>query len=238
MAVQAGPGARRWRFLVDTGSTHSLLSIEAARRAGLIVRPGRHLRTPAGLVTAGETTLDGVSIGDRRVAALAVLVVDLAGLGTAEPIDGILGMDALSSGRLALDLVAGTLAFGDVDARAGRPGGRVVPARVVEGRLLVEARVDGRPRTLVLDSGAAQLVLFDAGESGTPVGLTTAGGTGAARAGRAEVALDGVRLGAVPTLRMASPSGRAGSDGLLPAALFASISFDRGAGELRVVPRR
>ncbi len=81
-------------------------------------------------------------------------------------------------------------------------------------------------------------MLFDDDDAGAPVGLTTAGGTGAARAGRAELALGDVRLGAVPTLRMASPTGRAGSDGLLPVALFASIALDRTAGELRVVPRR
>lgn len=238
VAVQAGPKARPWRFLVDTGSTHTLISPAAARRAGLVVRPGRHLRTPLGVVSAGETTIAGLSIGGRRVEALVALVVELGGHGAAEPIDGILGMDALTGDRLTLDLVAGTLAVGDADVRAGRPAGHVVPARVVAGRMLVDARVGGQRRTLVLDSGASHLVLFDDDDAGAPVGLTTAGGTGAARAGRAELALGDVRLGAVPTLRMASPTGRAGSDGLLPVALFASIALDRTAGELRVVPRR
>ncbi len=240
VTVRVGDSTQSWRFLLDTGSTHTLLSTDTARRAGLEVRPGRQVATPGGLRPAGESTLVGLDLGGRRLPPLRVLVVDLAAIGgTDRRVDGILGMDAIGEPRLHLDLVGGRLVFPDADEPARQRRGQPVAARIVNGRVLVDAHVGGRPRTLVLDSGVVGLVLYDDDdEAGTPVRLGTAGGGTSARAGRAELAIGALRLGAVPALRLAAPRGRSGSDGLLPAALFASIDIDRGAGEVRLVPRR
>lgn len=234
--VRSDAAARPWRFLVDTGSTHTVLGEAAARRAGLDVVPGRRLLTPAGIVEVGETTLPALRIGDRVRTGFPVLVADLAALGRDPEIDGILGMDALAGDHVLIDLAGGRLSFVAADDRAVR--GVRVPAREFGGRILIEAHVDGRARTLVLDTGAEAVVVFDRETRGVPVVLGTAGGAAPARAGRADVRLAGLPLGAVPTVRVATAAGRAGSDGLLPASLFTSIYLDRAAGEVRLVPRR
>ncbi len=238
VTVRVAGSARPWRFLLDTGSTHTLLSTDTARRAGLDVRPGRQVATPGGLSPAGESTLVGLDLGGRLLPPLRVLVVDLVAIGGSARVDGILGMDAIGESRLHLDLVGGRLSFPEASEPSRQRGGQPVPARIVDGRVLVDAHVGGRRRTLVLDSGAAGLVLYDDRDAGTSVRLGTAGGSTGARAGRAELAIGALRLGAVPALRLAAPPGRSGSDGLLPAALFVSIDIDRAAAEVRLVPRR
>jgi len=229
--------ARPWRFLIDTGSTRTLLSAAAARDAGITVDGGASVVTPSGRVAAGEVTLDDLRIGDRVLTGFPVLVLDLAALGRAGAVDGILGMDALAHDRVLLDLAGGQLSFVEAgDAASAR--GTAATMRQESGRVLLDARIDGMTRTLVLDSGAAHVVVYDARPVGAPVRLTTAGGGTVGRAGRANLSLGAVHLGAVPAVRMTAPAHRAGSDGLLPASLFASIYIDRAAGKVRLVPRR
>jgi len=229
--------ARPWRFLIDTGSTRTLLASAAARSAGLAVRDGAGVITPAGRVAAGEATLDDLRLGDRILTRFPVLVVDLAALGHAGAIDGILGMDALAHDRVLLDLAGGRLSFVEA-ANAPSAHGAAAAMRQERGRVLLEARIDGVPRTLVLDSGAAHVVVYDARPVGAPVPLTTAGGVTPGRAGRANLSLGPVHLGTIPALRMTAPGHRGASDGLHPASLFTSIYIDRAAGEVRLVPRR
>lgn len=236
VTVTAVPNTTPWRFLVDTGTTHTLLSQGAARRAGLTVTAGRPLLTPAGPVATGEATLPTFHLGDRRRTAFRVLVVDLAAVGHHEPVDGVLGMDALTDDRVWLDLAGGQLAFPSAE-EGTRIAGTGVVARRFGGRFVVEAQLDGTERTLVLDSGAVQLVMFDADGGGAPVRLATAAGLITGWSGRGDLALGGLRLGTVPILRLPAPAGRLGSDGLLPTALFGSVYIDRIRGEVRLVPR-
>jgi len=238
-ATPVVPGiTARWRFLVDTGSTHTVIAEAAAARAGLTVAPGRWLLTPAGRIEVGEARLPELRLGDRVRAGLPVLVTDLAALGRDPRIDGILGMDVLDADRLVLDLVAGTLLLTDADdTRVARRGSRL-PARTVNGRLVVDARVDGRVRALVLDSGAAITVLYDDPRAGAEVRLGTAGGARLGRATRAELSAGALHLGAVPAVRVQPPATRAAGEGLLPAAVFARIDIDRVTGRVHAVPRR
>lgn len=236
VVVTADPGLTPWRFLVDTGTTHTLLSPSAARRAGLTVTTGPPMLTPAGSVDTGEATVPALHLGDRRLTGFRVLVVDLDAVGHHAPVDGVLGMDALAHDRVWLDLTGGQLTFPDIE-EGQRIAGTGVAARRFAGRFVVDAQLDGAPRTLLLDSGAAQLVMFDADGAGAPVRLATAGGVVDGWSGRADLTLGDLRLGAVPTLRLPASAGRSGSDGLLPAALFGSVYIDRVRGEVRLVPR-
>ncbi len=235
--VHADPAGRPWHFLIDTGSSHTVLADAAARRAGLVVMPGRRLLTPAGMVEVGEAILPALHLGERVRRAFPVVVADLAALGRDPEIDGILGMDALGGDRVLIDLAAGLLTFVAADDARGVRGVRV-PVRETGGRFVIEARVDGRPRQLVLDTGAEAVVVFDPEVRGEAVTLGTAGGGVAARAGRAQLSLAGLPLGAVPTVRLVSASQPRTGDGLLPATLFTSIFIDPPAGEVRLVPRR
>lgn len=237
VAVESPGAGTTWHLLVDTGSTHTVLSIEAARRAGLDVRPGPSLATPAGVVEVGAALLPDFHIGERSLGPFQVLVADLSALDRSPRLDGILGMDVLGAGPVRIDLVVGALAFLD-DARVPRGSGAEVPAREQAGRLVIDARIDGRRRAMVLDTGAQMAVMFDAAATGAPATLATVGGRRGAVIVRAEMALGGVVLGAVPTARVAPPPARHGSDGLLPASAFASVYIDRARGLVHVVPRR
>jgi predicted aspartyl protease len=236
--TDAADDSTRWHFLVDTGSTHTVLAEAAARRAGLLVTPGRLLLTPAGLIEVGETRLPALAVGDRVRRDVLVLVADLTALGRDPRIDGILGMDVLDADRIVLDLVVGSLSLVD-GAAARRPGGGIaLPAREVGGRLVVEARVDGRLRSLVLDTGAAVTVLYEDAAGGAAFWLGTAGGVTSGLAARAELSVGRLHLGPVPAVRVRTRRPAAMGEGLLPGAVFARIDIDRAAGIVRLVPRR
>lgn len=236
--TDAAEASSRWQFLVDTGSTHTVLAEAAAVRAGLPVTRGRWLLTPAGLLEVGETRLPALVLGDRVRRDVTVLVADLAALGRDPRIDGILGMDVLDADRIVLDLRGGVLSLLDGTSRPASRRGTALPARLVGGRLVVEARVNGRPRSLVLDSGAAVTVLYEAAAGGADVRLGTAGGTRGGLAARAELSVGGVHLGPVPAVRILPARPPVAGEGLLPAAVFARIEIDRTAGLVHVVPRR
>lgn len=236
--VDAGPGQPMWHLLVDTGTTHTILSEAAARGAGLAVVPGGRLLTPAGAVEVGATRVPMLRIGSRTRLDVPVLVGDLSALGRDPRIDGILGMDGLDADRVVLDLVLSrlTLVDGPGDDVARR--GTVLPARTLGGRVIVDARVDGARRGLVLDSGAAATVVFEGDDLGAVVDLRTAGGVTGGRERRSELAVGGLVIGPVRAVRIRPPAVATGAEGLLPAALFARIDIDRVAGVVRVQPRR
>ncbi len=236
--VDAGPGQPVWRLLVDTGTSQTILSELTARRAGLTLTSGGRLLTPAGPVEVGAARLPLLRVGDRLRRDVPVLVADLSVLGRDPRLDGILGMDVLDADRLVLDLVGGTLTLVDGPSDHVARRGAAMPVRAVGGRVVVEARVDGWPRQLVLDSGAAATIVYDHVSRGAPVALRTAGGTAAGRMRRTELAVGAVVVGPVRAVLAAPPLVPTGAEGLLPAALFARVDLDRRAGELRLLPRR
>lgn len=236
--VDAGPGQPVWHLMVDTGTTHTILSEAAAREAGLTVVPGGRLLTPAGPIDVGATRVPVLRLGSRTRLDVPVLVADLSALGRDPRIDGILGMDGLDADRVVLDLGLSRLTLVDGPGAEVARRGTVLPARTLGGRVIVEAQIDGERRGLVLDSGAAATVVFDGEGPGAAVDLRTAGGVTRARERRSELAVGGLVLGPVRAVRMRAPAVATGAEGLLPAGLFARIDIDRVAGVVRVQPRR
>jgi len=227
--------ARPRRFVVDTGSERTVIAADTARAMSLTERPGPILLTPTGRVEASAASLDRVAVGGLVVAPLAVVVADLRELGRGWPMDGVLGMDVLGGRDLLIDFAGARLTMGD--ARGAR-GGTPLATRSVGGRRVVAARVNGRPRDLVLDTGAAALVVFDAADAGELVAIGAIGASMPARRQRAEVAVGRVHLGGVPVVRVPLTALRTGSEGLLPGTLFSRIFIAADADEVRVVPRR
>ncbi|MEZ5293751.1 MAG: retropepsin-like aspartic protease [Vicinamibacterales bacterium] len=236
VAVSAGPSAPTWRFLVDTGASRTVLDATAARRGGIPVAPGARLVTPAGTVDAGLATLAELRLNGRVRTALRVVVVDLSALGRPPVLDGILGMDVLDGDHVVFDFAHGRLGFPAAAEAAALSAGTPVPIREVGGRLIVEARVNGAARDLVLDSGAEVAVIYDAGAGGG-TRLATAGGPARGRSVETLVALGRLPLGLMRALLVAAPAGRTGAAGVLPAARFTWIHLDRTAGVVRLVPR-
>lgn len=239
-AVRAcvGPEARPLTLVLDTGAERTVLDSGVARALGLTPVPWGLLGTPAGLVEAATVRLPRLALGPHVRADVPVLVADLSTLGAGDGVDGILGMDALAGPHVLIDFANGALSF-PTDGVAAVPEGVSLPARASGARVVVDARIDGRDRALVLDTGAETIVLFEApGDSGRPVDFGAAGVRGKGRMAAAEVTLGSVPLGSLPVLRIARQQPRFGSDGVLPATAFARLHIDRVVGVVRVVPRR
>jgi hypothetical protein len=224
-------------MVVDTGSERTVLSAAAAARAGLSVTPGVRLATVAGVSDGGEADVPMLGVGGTTVAGPKVVVATLGTVVRDGGSDGILGMDVLGTGDVVLDFAGGELTLSQPTPRTRRSG-VALPLRMVGTRVAVEARVDGQPRTLVLDSGADTLVLFEVARHGELVAFRTAGLGGLGWLARGEVSVGPLRLGGVPVLRTTAPSRRQGSDGVLPATAFTWIYIERSAGLVHVVPRR
>ncbi len=110
------------RFLVDSGSTYTLLSEEVARRAGLTLNEPyswasivtiEHVVAP---VRLGR--IDSLRIGSTR---LQNVEMGLAPLSNALGVDGILGLNVLRNFRVTFEFDSSTLVLREsASARASR----------------------------------------------------------------------------------------------------------------------
>ena len=95
-------GRGPYRFLLDTGASHSLLSAALAKKLDL--RNGRteNLITAGGTVAVTIRTLDALQMGDVRIDRPQIAIGDFGLLGTLH-VDGILGGDYLKAFNLFID---------------------------------------------------------------------------------------------------------------------------------------
>ncbi len=139
-----------FRFLVDTGTTTTVLDHSMARRIG--VEPVRAISalSATGMVEAEEAEVREVRVGTVSVAVAKVLIAELPHLRSRGRLDGILGMSFFAGHSLMFDVRHGCV---QIDA-APTPGVSL-SAHEVAGRVAVES--DGL--NLILDSGASFAVL-------------------------------------------------------------------------------
>jgi hypothetical protein len=145
-------------FILDTGSSPSILNASVATRLGLRSTPSQ--TTALGtIVPVQAAALPELVLGPLRVRGLPILVKDLSQLerDSGVPIAGILGLDVLSKASFRLDYDAGELQFGEIshdgipvhfDARAG-----IAVADVKIGDKAVRLLVDTGSEILVLLGG-------------------------------------------------------------------------------------
>ncbi len=153
-------------FLIDTGSTYSMVDGRAARNLDL-KREDRTYRLMAfGKVTkAAQVLIRGLRIGPV-LTSIHCFVVDLS----AWEVDGVIGLDLLahrdflvnaSTGEivrnrnLTVDFDAGTLRFGGDESFESE-----IPLEVDPLQICVAAKVLGKPVRLAVDTGAEQTNLF------------------------------------------------------------------------------
>jgi hypothetical protein len=241
-----------FRFLLDTGSTHS--AVTAAVADGLNLRPVARTTMTAsgGAVECLVVAMPVVEIGPARLDGLtATELPPAAGLALGHDIDGLLGQDFLARFSFTIDYQASRIRWhqGD-DARvAGGVRLALVPS---QDRFVVELpqRRNGRALRLVPDSGADMLVLY--GEAGRalvsewqPGEVVLDSPTGMRRLPRTAV-VEGLKVGktqlgrqpavVLPGPPHASPTTDA-PDGLLPLHLFASVEFNAPTRSLVIRPR-
>jgi predicted aspartyl protease len=228
-------GAGPFRFLLDTGSTHT--AVTEALRATLHLEPVARtlIATSVGSVPCLVARMDAVALGSAHVAQLLPTVLPAGGRTALDDgLDGIIGQDFLSSFDYTIDYRRHLLLWDDGTREAA---GVQLRLERSNGRFVVDLPQDtgGRSLRLVPDSGADGVVLFDREQGlGIVVRQTTSAyriASVAGAAGGRAVLVDDLRVGAAhlqrqPAALVPAPAGADGSDGLLPLALFGRVSID------------
>jgi predicted aspartyl protease len=154
-------GQGPFRFMIDTGSTHTVVSKEVAAKLGLPVRGKRRLVAMGASEQVDIVEIDRLSISPartlKRVEAPALLAKNLGA-------DGMLGVDSLKGHRIVFDFAAETMLIEPSNSKSVRDerdptGTIVVNARTKLGQLvLVDADANGEEIWVVVDTGGQNSV--------------------------------------------------------------------------------
>jgi predicted aspartyl protease len=171
-------------FLLDTGTSPSVLTPRLAER--LHLNPtSAVLAVLSGNVQGGFATVPSLEFGPVRAVDLPVMFADLSLLQSVLPIpiDGVVGLDVLGQSALGqsafeIDYVSRTLRFGPSAAMRDSISSAMptfIPLQIKNGLAVVDATVNHASAHLVLDTGAATLVVFKPAPSPAPNGSAPAG---------------------------------------------------------------
>ena len=95
-------GRGEYRFLLDTGATHSILSSRVADQLNLPAGPAETLITAGGNLTVSMRELETVQIGSVRISQMRVAAADFDLLRSLH-VDGIIGADYLKQFKVSID---------------------------------------------------------------------------------------------------------------------------------------
>ena len=234
-------GEGPFTFLLDTGTTRTLIDDELARSLGKQALGETTVRTPSGVSRAALVRVDRLRVGDRESRVIA-LVLDVDRIRSLpKDVVGILGLDFLSRYNFHIDYENRRLTLDDKGAERPVEGGTEVSARLDRGRLLLEAssaRQDDHV-WLALDTGAHRLVVYidDTRKSSFVERdryrwrkLASAGGVRIVTEARVKhMAFGSLEFHDVPATLLTSPVTTL-EDGLLPGHLFRSLFVDPEQG--------
>lgn len=154
--VEGSMGRRSVNVLVDTGTTPAVVDRALARSLGLQMMPGRLTLLDGTLRTDGAWVRD-LQVGPVHKRAVPAMVRDLSYLrkqfGVSVGI--IIGFDVLRDTSFRLDYAERTLTFENAAS-----GGITIPVSRDWPFAVVNAEVDEQNLRLLVDTGAAGLVLF------------------------------------------------------------------------------
>lgn len=227
---------RDLRFLLDTGSTRSVVSEAVAQQLGLQPVARTELITTAGSSMAVVVALPATCLAAQCVdGTLAIVTPNEALEFGSRRLDGILGSDVLKS-DFTIDYSRRRFQW-EFGTSSPRRDDRL-PMSLEDGRAIVTSpQAGGRSLRLVADSGADTFVLFDsdvvralsAASNPNRFSLQTLGGSRPAAA----VVIPALRVGGVTwkdeiATIVPRPAGYPSAiDGLMPLHRFASVSFRR-----------
>ena len=161
---QIGVELPRQNFILDTGTSPSILNARVARQLGLSLAPGKVTAIGRDAEIA-VTNVPALQLGTLRAEAATFLVADLSDVERTWniPIAGILGLDILGKKSFRLDYERALLEFGEVST-----GGIPIGLSQTLNLPIAEVRINGRALHLLVDTGSDHLVLF-AKHGGTAV---------------------------------------------------------------------
>lgn len=153
-------GQGPFRFLLDTGSSHSAVAEALVARLEAPPVARTTMTTATGTIECLVVRLTSVAIGSAVAEELLPTVLPAASLALlGERLDGVIGQDFLSARNYTIDFRQRQLVWGDTEAPAGADR---LPLRSINDRPLVELpQPSGETIVLVPDSGATHLVVFN-----------------------------------------------------------------------------
>jgi len=242
-----------FEFLVDTGSNTTLLDPGLAAELNLHAKDKLQLASLAESAAVPRYFLGKLTVGTFSLANLEALAAPLPELRAVDQnIRGVLGMNFLLHFSFRLDFDTPALELYSSPAGARIPAGLSVPVQINQARLLIpvvsSAAAHGNWK-LVLDSGISQLLVFetrtaptgepDCADSSCLVQVSTnlSEQQATVRLLR-DLSISDERLPEqqVVVLRNGSQPSSDPQDGLLPAAPFHSVFFDRSTATLIFSP--
>lgn len=157
-AGQFGGVNGRQNFILDTGTSPSILNIGVARHLGLPLSKAK-LSAVGRQSEILSTTVPEIRLGPLQALSVPVLVTDLSPVehDINLPIAGILGMDVLGKTSFRLDYGNQLLEFGEI-----APVGIPVDLSTRADLPIAEIKVDGKLMHLLVDTGAERIVFFGA----------------------------------------------------------------------------
>jgi hypothetical protein len=239
-------GTGPYRFVLDTGSSRTVISTRLWKALRLPVVATTVMVTPAGRGAAYIVRLEGLAVDGRPGVNVSAAVMAADRYADGQQVDGLIGQDLLAAVVYTIDYRGRTVFW---HAPGETLPGRRLPLNVRDNRLLVSlAQHDGDPRPLRLvpDSGSDGVVLFSHAQdklrlTQLEVGVLT--GLSGSRLAR-RVQIDGLVVGKTVLLNplavvvdSSEPIEMMG-DGLLPLHLFSRVTFNVAEGYLIVEPGR
>jgi predicted aspartyl protease len=235
-------GRAKQNILIDTGASPTVLDAGLARSLGLDGGPA-NMELFDQTIPAAGVWIPELQVGPIRKRSVPAFVLDLSYLKHfGLSIDAIVGLDVLGEASFRLDYQARRLVIGEVAA-----GGIAISADDDWPLFLLDAEVEKQRVRLLVDTGAAGLVLFRKHvgarlrqyEKSTRASADNLGGHVEATALRGlKVVVRGKRMYPETALLVPDSSDMKRYDGLLPigALGFRALSYDHNTRTLYLQP--
>ena len=231
-------GQGPFRMLLDTGADASLLSPQAAQRAGLDFDHRVILTTLAGERIVPGDSDNSISIGGAEEFGLQILVLELPTVKAIDrAADGVLGQSFLSRSAFLLDYQKKRLWLREDATEQAARLPHSVSATNSRGRTVIPVGLDPEGRTwqLALDSGTTNLVVDCSERCPRAWGLerdghltTHAGERAVMRGNLQQVALGDSKLPSTEAVLLEGDAPEGWDDGVLPARWFSAFYVSQG----------
>lgn len=233
VAVTIG-GTGPYRFVVDTGSSRTVISTRLWRSLRRPVVASTVMVTPAGREVAYVVRLDAVIVGTLAGMTIDAAVMPAERYAAGQRVDGLIGQDVLAANVYTIDYRERVIEWHDPSDAV--PGLRLA-LHVRDSRVLVvlpQRAGDRQPLSLIPDSGSDAFVLFAHAKDKLRMTLldvdvvTSLSGTRLARRVQVdELVIGDARLQDSPAVIVDSgeDAGTMG-DGLLPLHVFSRVTIN------------
>jgi hypothetical protein len=157
IVVQGSAGSLKGlHFLLDTGSSPTILDSQLARRLHLDFTPVA-VAVVRGNVKGGIAIAPSLELGPVRKDNVRVVIEDLSYVQNAFPIriNGIVGLDVLGQSTFVIDYSSREIRFGPAPSMPNS-----IQLQVEDGLAFVDAEFNNARVRLLVDTGAYSLVVF------------------------------------------------------------------------------